>query len=155
MSGPNPESTMRKKHLNSGDNSWNSQSQMYFPRQAATRRATESFAQPTKLSLPLGALVRARPQLGGSSPDPRWDVQPITSIGKGPSSFPMLISPQSIPPNPKILTSNDDQHRVRLYPTSQTPERVQSLEPQTLHQLSTTSQMEVTPPPTRYTEINH
>lgn len=140
------DSGIRRKHLNFIDNVWNGQSQSYFPQQAATRRTTEPLGLPSKVGLPHGALVRPRPQLGGTPSDPRWDVV----AGNNPSTFPLLIPPQSIPPGPQILTSNDDHNRIRLYPTSQPPERVQNLEPQTLHQLSTTSQMEVTTPPTRF-----
>ena len=144
------DSMMRRKQLYFGENpnppSWQNispnQQQGYFPPQ---RRKTPQqgpgpndrimYNQGPKINLPNGGLLRGRPL-------------PAVRVPSLPNSRRDIIQENILPPQPPIPLS-----RPRPYPSFSNypvPEKVQSLDPQTLHQLSTTSQLEVTTAPTRH-----
>ena len=155
-------SIMRRKHLFFGEHfnppSWQNilpnRQPAYFPPQAPTRRKNIPppqqqqqqqqqqpgpndrimYSQSPKLTPPNGPMMRGRP-LGPPGQVP--------NVANSRRDFVPPIEPQPIP----LSRPNRPYPSFSNYPV---PEKGQSLDPQTLHQLSTTSQLEVTTAPTRH-----
>ncbi len=155
-------SIMRRKHLFFGENfnppSWQNilpnLQQTYFPPQAPTRRKNIPpppqqqqqqpgpndrimYSQSPKLPPQNGPMMRGRP-LGPLGPPGQ-----VPNVANARRDFVPPLEPHPIP----LSRPNRPYPSFSNYPI---PEKGQSLDPQTLHQLSTTSQLEVTTAPTRH-----
>ncbi len=141
------DSVMRRKQLYFGENlGWQNvppnQQQAYFPpqrrkhiQQGPGPNDRIMYNQGPKLNLPNVGLLRGRPL-------------PAIKIPNLSNSRRDIIQENILPSQPPIPLT-----RPRPYPSFSNypvPEKGQSLDPQTLHQLSTTSQLEVTTAPTRH-----